>query len=42
MSLELGQRVPELELVDPRGQRVAISRYWQRQPAVFFFVRHLG
>ncbi len=42
MSLKPGEKVPEVELIDHRGEPAPLRRYWEKQPAVLFFVRHLG
>ncbi len=42
MPLELGEQVPEVTLTNQLGEPVPLARYWQHEPAVLFFVRHLG
>lgn len=40
--LRRGQAAPDLELTAEDGSRVALSDYWDRQPALVMLWRHLG
>jgi peroxiredoxin len=40
--MKIGNAAPDVELRRPDGQTVRLSHFWQRQPVVLVFVRHLG
>ena len=40
--VEIGDFAPDLELKDCQGSVVRLGSLWQEQPAVLWFLRHLG
>lgn len=40
--VDVGQQAPDVLVRDCQGQEVRLSTLWKDQPAVLFFLRHLG
>jgi len=40
--VEVGDRAPDVEVLDDLGRRVRVSAMWARCPAVLAFLRHDG
>lgn len=42
LPVQAGDAAPDLELLEPAGERVALSSFWREQPALIVFWRHFG
>jgi peroxiredoxin len=40
--VEVGDRAPDVEVLDDLGRPVRLSTLWSRGPAVVAFLRHYG
>jgi peroxiredoxin len=40
--VEVGDRAPDVEVLDDQGRRVRVSAMWAQGPAVVAFLRHYG
>jgi peroxiredoxin len=40
--VEVGDRAPDVEVLDDQGRRVQVSAMWAQGPAVLAFLRHYG
>lgn len=41
-TIAVGDRAPEVEVLDPSDRGVALPSYWRDRPAILAFLRHFG